>query len=164
MIRMRADRESERWVEQLRRGHPRRDQAVATLYEVLLRVAFHELSRRRGQLGSIRGPELDDLAQQAADDALLNILARLDDFERPAAWTEQVGKPMHAIRIETNAYVIDLVCHDLLVTLIAVGDPLTDELRPRQGQNAGATASARRQRRRRSARAVRSWACRSAVR
>ena len=30
---------------------------------------------------------------------------------------------MHAIRIETNAYVIDLVCHDLRVTRLAVGDP-----------------------------------------
>jgi RNA polymerase sigma-70 factor, ECF subfamily len=87
MIRTRADPEPERWVEQLRPGHPRRDQMVATLREVLLRVAFHELSRRRGQLGSISGPELDDLAQQAADDALMNILARLDDFQRRSRFT-----------------------------------------------------------------------------
>jgi RNA polymerase sigma-70 factor (ECF subfamily) len=87
MIPIRPDRESEQWVEQLRPGHPRRDQTVATLHEVLLRVAFRELSRRRGQLSSIRGPELDDLAQQAADDALMNILARLDDFQRRSRFT-----------------------------------------------------------------------------
>jgi RNA polymerase sigma-70 factor, ECF subfamily len=74
-------------VEQLRPGHPRRDQAVATLHEVLVRVACHELSRRRGQLGSIRGPELDDLAQQAADDALMKILARRDDFQGRSRFT-----------------------------------------------------------------------------
>jgi RNA polymerase sigma-70 factor, ECF subfamily len=84
---MRADRQSEQWVEQLRPGHPRRDQAVATLQEVLVRVACHELSRRRPQLGSIRGPELDDLAQQAADDALMKILARLDDFQGRSRFT-----------------------------------------------------------------------------
>jgi hypothetical protein len=46
------------------------------------------------------------------------------------AWTEQVGKPMHAIRIETNAYVIELVCHDLLVARLAVGDPHTGDRKP----------------------------------
>jgi RNA polymerase sigma-70 factor (ECF subfamily) len=79
--------ESERWVEQLTPGHPRRDRTVAMLHEVLLRVAFYELSRRRAQLGSIRGPEFDDLAQQAADDALMNILAGLDGFRRLSRFT-----------------------------------------------------------------------------
>ena len=83
----REDEESSRWVEQLRAGHPRHDQAVARLHELLLRVAFHELSRRRPQLGSIAGPELEDLAQQAADDALMNILKRLDDFRGLSRFT-----------------------------------------------------------------------------
>ena len=60
---------------------------MATLRDALLRVASHELSRRRGQLGSIRGPEFDDLAQQAANDALMNILDRLDDFRGLSRFT-----------------------------------------------------------------------------
>ena len=52
VTRMAMDRESELWVEQLRRGHPRRDQAVAKLHDVLVRIAYHELVRRGGQLGS----------------------------------------------------------------------------------------------------------------
>jgi len=79
--------ESEQWVERLRAGHPRRDQTVATLHAVLLRVALHELSRRRDRLGAIRGPEFDDLAHQAAGDALLNVLARLDDFRGLSRFT-----------------------------------------------------------------------------
>jgi RNA polymerase sigma-70 factor (ECF subfamily) len=79
--------ESERWVEQLTPGHPRRDRTVQVLHELLLRVAFYELARRRAQLGSIRGPEFDDLAQQAADDALVNILAGLDGFQRLSRFT-----------------------------------------------------------------------------
>jgi RNA polymerase sigma-70 factor (ECF subfamily) len=47
----------------------------------------YELSRRRHQLGSIRGPEFDDLAQQAADDALVNILDRLDEFRGLSRFT-----------------------------------------------------------------------------
>ena len=84
---MRPRREREQWVEQLHPGHPRRDQTVARLREVLVRVAFSELSRRRGQLGSIRGPEFDDLAQQAANDALMNILTRLDEFRGLSRFT-----------------------------------------------------------------------------
>ena len=67
-------------MEQLRAGHPRHDEAVARLHDVLIRVAHHELSRRRGQIRSITGPELDDLAHQAADDALMNILGKLEEF------------------------------------------------------------------------------------
>jgi RNA polymerase sigma-70 factor (ECF subfamily) len=54
---------------------------------VLSRVAFYELSRRRGQLRSIRGPEFDDLAQQAADDALVNVLSQLDEFRGLSRFT-----------------------------------------------------------------------------
>jgi RNA polymerase sigma-70 factor, ECF subfamily len=81
------DRDSEQWVRQLRPGHPRRDQTVAKLREVLLRAALHELSRRRGQLGSISGPEFDDLAHQAANDALMKVLAKLDEFRGLSRFT-----------------------------------------------------------------------------
>jgi RNA polymerase sigma-70 factor, ECF subfamily len=81
------DRDSELWVGALRVGHPRREQTVAKLHDLLLRVARHELSRRRGQLGSIAGPEFDDLAQQAADDALISILGKLDGFRGDSRFT-----------------------------------------------------------------------------
>jgi RNA polymerase sigma-70 factor, ECF subfamily len=87
VVRMRPQRDCERWLEQLRPGHPRRDQTVARLHEVLVRVAFHELSRRRSRLRSISGPEFDDLAQQAADDALMNVLAKLDEFRGLSRFT-----------------------------------------------------------------------------
>jgi RNA polymerase sigma-70 factor (ECF subfamily) len=77
----------DQWVERLHAGHPERDQTVARLHDLLVRVSIHELARRRGQLGSIAGPEFDDLAQQSADDALMNVLRRLDDFEGRARFT-----------------------------------------------------------------------------
>jgi RNA polymerase sigma-70 factor (ECF subfamily) len=76
-----GDPASRRWVEQLRPGHPRREPAIATLHGVLQRAARHELHRRSGQLGPLGGPEFDDVAQQCADDAMMNILAKLDDFQ-----------------------------------------------------------------------------------
>jgi RNA polymerase sigma-70 factor (ECF subfamily) len=86
------DADSRQWVEQLRVGHPRYDQAVGRLHDVMLRVAFSELSRRRRQLRSVSGPEFDDLAQQAADDALLNVLSRLGEFRGLSRFTTWVYK------------------------------------------------------------------------
>jgi RNA polymerase sigma-70 factor (ECF subfamily) len=53
----------------------------------MLRVARHELARRRAQLGQIAGPEFDDLADQAASDAALAVLDKLDDFKGLSRFT-----------------------------------------------------------------------------
>jgi RNA polymerase sigma-70 factor (ECF subfamily) len=82
-----GDPASRRWVEQLHRDHPRHEQAAAKLHDVLHRAAMHELHRRRGQPATLSGPELDDVAQQCADDALMKILARIDDFEGLSRFT-----------------------------------------------------------------------------
>jgi RNA polymerase sigma-70 factor (ECF subfamily) len=74
-------------VQQLHADHPRHDQAVATLHDVLARAARHELHRRHAQLPALTGPEFDDVAQQCADDALLNILAKIDTFKGLSRFT-----------------------------------------------------------------------------
>ena len=81
------DADSRQWIEQLRVGHPRYHETVARLHDVLRRIAVCELARRRRQLRSIGGPEFDDLAQQAADDALMNVLDRLDEFRGLSRFT-----------------------------------------------------------------------------
>jgi RNA polymerase sigma-70 factor (ECF subfamily) len=53
----------------------------------LRRVAFFELSRRRHELRSVTGPEFEDLAHQAAGDALVTVLANLDDFRGLSRFT-----------------------------------------------------------------------------
>jgi RNA polymerase sigma-70 factor (ECF subfamily) len=82
-----GDPASRRWVEQLRPDHPRHEQAVAKLHDVLQRAALHELHRRRSQLRSFAGPEFEDVAQQCADDALMNILANVDQFRGLSRFT-----------------------------------------------------------------------------
>lgn len=82
-----TDSASRRWVEQLRADHPRHEEAVARLHDVLRRAALHEIRRRRAQLPGLAGPELDDLAHQCADDALVNILARIGDFKGLSRFT-----------------------------------------------------------------------------
>jgi RNA polymerase sigma-70 factor (ECF subfamily) len=74
------------WVAALQDPGPGRDEAVARLHEALLRVARSELHRRQGQL-NVSGPELDDLAHQAAADALLAVLAKLGQFRGESKFT-----------------------------------------------------------------------------
>ncbi|MBV9795130.1 MAG: sigma-70 family RNA polymerase sigma factor [Actinobacteria bacterium] len=74
------------WVAALGGDGAGREQAVARLHEALVRVARSELNRRHGQL-NVSGPELDDLAHQAAADAMVAIMARLDQFRGESRFT-----------------------------------------------------------------------------
>jgi RNA polymerase sigma-70 factor, ECF subfamily len=82
-----AEPDSEWWLTVLRADGPEREQAIARLHELLLRAARFELGRRRGQLAHVRGEELGDIATQAADDALMAILSKLDDFRGASKFT-----------------------------------------------------------------------------
>jgi RNA polymerase sigma-70 factor (ECF subfamily) len=57
------------------------------LHELLLRAARFEVNRRQATLPHLRGGSLDDLAVQSADDALVAVLAKLDDFRGDSRFT-----------------------------------------------------------------------------
>jgi RNA polymerase sigma-70 factor, ECF subfamily len=78
---------SDEWLDALRDTGPRRDDAVARLHALLLRAARFEVSRRRAGLPHIRAASLEDLATQSADDALVAVLAKLDDFRGDSRFT-----------------------------------------------------------------------------
>ena len=63
-----------------------REQALARLHALLPRVARAELGRRAGR-HPITGPELDDLAHQSADDAVLAITTKLGEFRGESRFT-----------------------------------------------------------------------------
>jgi RNA polymerase sigma-70 factor, ECF subfamily len=80
------DAETEDWVRALSADGAEREQAAARLHEMLLRVARAETRRRSGQL-RISGPELDDLAHQAAADAVIAIVAKIGEFRGESRFT-----------------------------------------------------------------------------
>ena len=86
------DPESREWLRSLRAEGQTRDDAVARLHSLLLRAARFEVARRRPALPHLRGDDLDDLAQQAADDALVSVLRRLDDYRGASRFTTWVYK------------------------------------------------------------------------
>src|SRR5438067_1478099 len=79
--------ESVDWLEALRSEGAPREQAISELHALLLRAARFELSRRRTALAHVRGEELEDLAMQAADDALVAVLSKLDDYRGASRFT-----------------------------------------------------------------------------
>jgi RNA polymerase sigma-70 factor (ECF subfamily) len=77
----------EEWVDALRDEGPRRDAAISRLHDLLMRAARFEVNRRSAGLPHLRGGSLDDLAVQSADDALVAVLAKLDDFRGESRFT-----------------------------------------------------------------------------
>jgi RNA polymerase sigma-70 factor, ECF subfamily len=62
---------------------PQRDRALADLHALLLRAARFELHRRR----RLAYDEAEDLAGQAANDAMVALLAKLDTFRGQSQFT-----------------------------------------------------------------------------
>jgi RNA polymerase sigma-70 factor (ECF subfamily) len=81
-----GDHESAEWLRSLRGTGAEKDAALTQLHALLLKIAGAEVSRRRSRL-QITGPELEDLAHQAAADALIAITAKLDEFRGESRFT-----------------------------------------------------------------------------
>jgi len=80
------DAESARWVCDLTSAGAEREAAAGRLQVLLLRVARSEVHRRSGQL-QLSGPEADDLAHQAADDAAVAVLSKVGQFRGDSRFT-----------------------------------------------------------------------------
>jgi RNA polymerase sigma-70 factor (ECF subfamily) len=102
-----ARRPVDRMVEALRDEGDARDRAVAELHALLLRAARFEVRRRRAALAHVRGEELEDIAMQAADDALMAVLSKLDDFRgesRFTTWAYKFALLEAAVRLRRRAW------------------------------------------------------------
>jgi RNA polymerase sigma-70 factor, ECF subfamily len=64
-----------------------REDALSRLHALLLRAARFELARRRDMLAGVSQAEIEDLAAQAAGDAMVAILAKLHTFRGASRFT-----------------------------------------------------------------------------
>jgi len=80
------------WVTALRATGSERDAAVEELLRLLLSATRFVLARRRRVLPSFPRETLDDLAQEAAHDALVEILAKLDEYRGESKFTTWAWK------------------------------------------------------------------------
>ena len=82
----RLDPDSAGWLRMLAGTGPAREAALARLHEMLVQIARGEVGRRAPRL-QLTGPELDDLAYQAAADALIGITGKLRRFRGESRFT-----------------------------------------------------------------------------
>ena len=82
----RLDPESAEWLQALSGTGTKREAALVQLHGLLVRIAQGEV-RRRGPRLRIASPELDDLALQAAADALVAITGKLGQFRGESRFT-----------------------------------------------------------------------------
>jgi RNA polymerase sigma-70 factor (ECF subfamily) len=101
------DAESRAWLHGLRAEAARRDEASRRLHELLLRAARFEINRRLASHPHLRGGDLDDLAHQAADDALFAILGKLDSYRgdsRFTTWAYKFALLEAAVKLRRRAW------------------------------------------------------------
>ncbi|HET9116219.1 MAG TPA: sigma-70 family RNA polymerase sigma factor [Gaiellaceae bacterium] len=97
----------EEWHLDLHASGARREEAVARLHGLLLRAARFEVFRRREALSRVSAAELDDLAQEAADDAAVSVLRRLDDFRGESSfrtWAYKFALLEAAVKVRRRAW------------------------------------------------------------
>jgi RNA polymerase sigma-70 factor, ECF subfamily len=93
------------WVQALTLPGPERDAALRGLHELLVKAARHQVWRMRAQLAGTA--EVDDIANQAADDALVAILGKLDSFEgrsRFTTWAYKFAIINAAVQVRRHAW------------------------------------------------------------
>jgi RNA polymerase sigma-70 factor (ECF subfamily) len=81
------DSESHAWLHSLSADGPVREEAIARLHALLLRAARFEVARRRARTPGWGSDDLDDVALQSADDALVAVLAKLSHFRGDSRFT-----------------------------------------------------------------------------
>ncbi len=95
------------WYHDLMAGGAVRDAAAAQLHALLLKVARSEANRRRPTLPARVHDELDDLSAQAASDALMNVLRKLDEFRgesRFSTWASKFAIFETSTRLRRHAW------------------------------------------------------------
>ena len=78
------DQESAEWLRALERDDKVRDDAIARLHALLLRVSHAEASRRRSSRPGQTPDDVEDLCVQATNDAVMAILRKLSSYRGDA--------------------------------------------------------------------------------
>jgi RNA polymerase sigma-70 factor, ECF subfamily len=90
-VRSPLDPESRAWLEALGAEGRARDEAVRRLHALLVRAAGFQL-RRVSARTQLRGESFEDIATEAADDALVAVLDHLGEFRGASRFATWAGK------------------------------------------------------------------------
>jgi RNA polymerase sigma-70 factor (ECF subfamily) len=86
-----VDRSNEVWLQALRSSGPEQDEALVDLHAYLQRAALFYVRRRAPELSGVSNDELEALAEDAAQEASLHVLGKLDTFRGDARFLTWCG-------------------------------------------------------------------------
>jgi RNA polymerase sigma-70 factor (ECF subfamily) len=81
---------SAEWLSALRSSGTEQAAAIADLRAYVLRASMYSLKRSQGNLGRMAWTQINQLAEDCAQDAVLAILQRLDEFRGESRFTTWV--------------------------------------------------------------------------
>ncbi|WP_369638829.1 RNA polymerase sigma factor [Nocardia sp. JMUB6875] len=99
--------DDEQWSADLTDDGPAGARAVARLREVVLRATRHQVWRLRDLLPGAGAGELEDLAQQCANDAVISVLRQLPTFQgrsRFTTWAYKFGVHHAGVAVRRQAW------------------------------------------------------------
>jgi RNA polymerase sigma-70 factor, ECF subfamily len=79
--------EADDWVELLTTTGPAREDALRRLHMLLLRAARRQVSRMQSMLAAVGADRVDEIVNQAADEAMVALLGKLSTFEGRSRFT-----------------------------------------------------------------------------
>jgi RNA polymerase sigma-70 factor (ECF subfamily) len=97
----------ESWVADLTTDGPAGVAALRSLHAILLRATRHQVSRLRDLLPGAGAGDLEDLAQQSADEAAVSVLRQLGSFEgrsRFTTWAYKFGIYQAGVDVRRQAW------------------------------------------------------------
>lgn len=125
-----SDRMPDDWVELLSGpAGPGHDDALRRLHHLLLRAARHQVSQMYARLPLVGGVRVDELINQAADEAMVAVLRNLSAFEGRSSfstWAYKFGILHAAVEVRRNMW------RHRDVTLEGLPDPLSTGTSPEQ--------------------------------
>lgn len=99
--------DSDEWLSALRSIGTPRDEAIVALHALLAEAARAVVRRHRPSVAWVAAGELDDLAAQAADDALVTVLDKLDELRATRhfrIWASKFAMFEAGVRIRRRAW------------------------------------------------------------
>lgn len=132
-------RDGEDWVELLSTPGPARDDALRQLHALLIRAARHQIGQMPASIRQLGGVRVDDIVNQAADEALVTLLGKLSTFEGRSRFTTWAYK--FAI-FHTAVEVRRTVWRNREVPLEYLPHPQAEDASPEQFAEASAFSAA----------------------
>ena len=102
-----GERDPEDWVAALTLDGPHHDLALRRLHALLVRAAYHQVLRMRPLLAAAGADHVDELAHQAADEAMVAVIAKLPTFEgrsRFTTWAYKFAILQAATEVRSEAW------------------------------------------------------------